>query len=86
MLDADGGGDVDWKEFSRNMKKTFPIIAEPSEKMMKKIMSIWTDFDVDDSGYWERPEWILFLKLMCDKLGVHRCQEWQIDYIISVFD
>lgn len=23
---------------------------------------------------------------MCDKLGVQRCNEWQIDYIISVFD
>ena len=86
ILDSDGGGDVDWKEFSRNMKKTFPIIAEPSEKMMKKIMSIWNDFDVDGSGYWERNEWILFLKLMCDKLGVKRCQEWQIDYIVSIFD
>lgn len=58
ILDSDGGGDVDWKEFSKNMKKIFPVISEPSEKMLKKIMSIWHDFDTDESGYWERNEWV----------------------------
>jgi Ca2+-binding EF-hand superfamily protein len=86
ILDRDRNGEVDWEEFSTYMSKIFPILSEPSNTMMKKIISIYHDFDVDGSGYWEKDEWTLFLKLMCDKLGVARCEDWQVDYIISVFD
>jgi Ca2+-binding EF-hand superfamily protein len=86
ILDRDNSGGVDWEEFSTYMPKIFPILSEPSNTMMKKIIAIYHDFDIDGSGYWEKDEWTLFLKLMCDKLGVARCEDWQIDYIISVFD
>jgi Ca2+-binding EF-hand superfamily protein len=86
LLDIDGSKTIDWEKFSQNIPRIFPILSEPTEKMMKKITSIWKDFDVDDSGYLEKNEWTLFLKLMCDKLGVERCTPWQIDYIISIFD
>ena len=60
LLDSDGSNTIDWEEFSHNIPKIFSIVSDPSEKMMKKIMSIWKDFDVDESGYWEKNEWTLF--------------------------
>lgn len=50
------------------------------------ISNIFDDFDIDKSKSLEKPEIKLLLDVTCDKFNVERCQDWQVDYIISLLD
>jgi len=41
---------------------------------------------MDKDGFLEKNEIILLLNLSCDRMGVERCSDWQVDYIISLID
>lgn len=86
ILDNDRSGSVDAKEFIDNMEQVLLLVSECGIEMEILIKKVFADFDIDSSGFLERPEFKLFLNLMCDKLQVKRSTDWQIDYQFSLFD
>lgn len=86
IIDADGDENIELEEFYQNMPEILPILSSPGESLVKSIRKSFEDFDLDGSGYQEKEEVKLQLNLTCDKMNVTRCNDWQIDYIISLID
>lgn len=57
-----------------------------SKATKKKIKSTFFDFDIDSSGAIQKNEMKLLCHLECDRLGVVRSDDWQVEYLISVID
>lgn len=86
ILDGDRSGTVEFRELVNNLDTVIPILCEPGEEMEKFIKMIFRDFDIDGSGYLEKKEIKLQCDIQSDKMGVERCKDWQVDYIISIMD
>jgi hypothetical protein len=69
-----------------NIAEVLPVLAEPGEEMKILLVKVFTDFDLDGHGFLSRKEIKLLFNLSCDKIGVERCTEWEIDYTISIVD
>jgi Ca2+-binding EF-hand superfamily protein len=63
-----------------------PMITQTGKKFDKMLRRLFCDFDIDESGYLESPEIKLLCNLMCDKLQLKRCTDWQINFVISIVD
>jgi Ca2+-binding EF-hand superfamily protein len=63
-----------------------PMITQTGKKFDKMLRRLFIDFDIDESGYLESPEIKLLCNLMCDKLQLKRCTQWQINFVISIVD
>ena len=86
ILDDDRSGTIELNEQVGKLDLVIPILCEPGEEMEKFIRIIFRDFDLDGSGYLEKKEMRLQCDIQSDKMGVERCKEWQIDYIVSLLD
>lgn len=86
ILDDNGDGMIQHEELLENMQKILPIQSECGEEMENIISKAFNDFDIDSSGFLEKPEMRLQLNLSADRIGVERCEDWQVDYIISLID
>jgi Ca2+-binding EF-hand superfamily protein len=86
IIDDDNSGTIELDELFQNMKKIMPVISQCGEEMEKTIRKAFGDFDINSSGYLEKPELKLLFNLTADKLNVERPTNWQIDYIISLID
>jgi Ca2+-binding EF-hand superfamily protein len=86
IIDDDHSGTIELDELLQNMKKIMPVISQCGEEMEKTIRKAFGDFDINGSGYLEKPELKLLFNLTADKLNVERPTNWQIDYIISLID
>lgn len=86
VIDKNHDGQIELSELTENIEKIFPILCYPDEEIEQFCRQAFADFDVDNSKYLERNEMKLFQALNCDKLGVARCTDWQIDYILSLID
>lgn len=86
ILDEDGNGEIELNELFSKMEDVMPILTECGKEMEDLIRKAFYDFDIDCSGYLERGEQKLLCNLACDRMGVERCEKWQIDYIISLID
>lgn len=70
----------------QNIAEVLPVLAEPGEEMKILLVKVFGDFDLDNHGFLSRKEIKLLFNLSCDKIGVERCTEWEIDYTISIVD
>jgi Ca2+-binding EF-hand superfamily protein len=86
IIDDDHSGTIELDELFQNMKKIMPVISQCGEEMQKTIRKAFGDFDINSSGFLEKPELKLLFNLTADKLNVERPTNWQIDYIISLID
>lgn len=86
ILDDNQDGKIQHEELLENMQEVLPIQSECGEEMENIIDKAFKDFDVDSSGFLEKPEMRLLLNLSADRIGVERCNDWQIDYILSKID
>jgi Ca2+-binding EF-hand superfamily protein len=99
ILDEDSNGTVDigkplnpptlkrpLEEFYQSMPEVLPLIAEQGQEMKNLLKKVFNDFDLSNKGLLLRKECKLLFDLSCDKIGVERCDNWAINYIISLID
>jgi hypothetical protein len=68
------------------MPSILPLIAEQGQEMKNLLKKVFNDFDLSNKGLLLRRECKLLFDLSCDKIGVERCDNWAINYIISLID
>ncbi len=57
------------------------------DKIVKTLIKkAFTEYDLDSSGYLERPEMGRFVEDSCKEVGVAMVNEQHLDRIIAVFD
>lgn len=86
ILDTNKDGHVSYEEFVENLDKIVPILCECGEKLEIAIRRIFSSFDIDNSGFWEKNELVAFLNILCDNLQQRRCSFEMIDTIIDSLD
>lgn len=57
-----------------------------SKKTKIKIKTAFEDFDIDCKGELTVNELKLLCHLECDRLGVVRSDDWQVEYLLSIID
>ena len=86
IIDKDGNEEVDLEEFLIAMPEVLPILSEQGDQMNTLLKKNFNDFDMDKTGYLDKKQLTLLFNLSCDKMGVERCQPWQVDYIYNIID
>lgn len=86
IIDADNSGTVELDEFYESLATILPVLARPGQHMEKIVRKAFKDFDTDGSGYLERAELKLLFNQTCDRMGVERCNDLQVDYLVSLID
>jgi hypothetical protein len=83
VVDANGDGQIDADEFMTFVPEVLPILLEPGVEFTNLLKKVYNDFDINRNNALERKECKILFDLSCDKIGVHRCTDWELDYIIS---
>lgn len=83
VVDDNGDGQIDIEEFMEFVPEVLPILLEPGVEFTNLLKKVYNDFDINGSNALERKECKILFDLSCDKIGVHRCTEWELDYVIS---
>jgi len=83
ILDENGDGEIDLEEFFENIPDVLPILLEPGEEMTNLLRKVFKDFDVSGSNNLGKRECKLLFNLSCDKIGVERCNDWDLEYIFT---
>lgn len=86
ILDENRNGLIELDELLENMPAVLPIISEIGVEMERMIKTAFKDFDIDGSGYLEKPEQKLLFNQTCDRMGLERPPDWQVAFIISLID
>ena len=87
IIDKDGDGCISPDELSiKCLEKIFIILCRPDDEVLSFFKKKFQEFDIDDSGSLERDECKQIFDSMCDRMKLQRCENWRIDYIISLID
>ena len=57
-----------------------------SRETKKNIRALFREFDISDKGHLTVDELKFLCHMECDRLGVTRSDDWQVEYLISIID
>lgn len=86
IIDKNMDGFVSCKELIRNIKKIYPVLLECGKKLEKEQEIEFKKLDSFRRGYLKNEELLPQFITICEKENFDDCKQWQIDYIISLFD
>lgn len=69
-----------------NLSKLYQIAILPTKAMRKNLSNNFFLLDGKKEGFLLKPQLKMLLNMQCEEMGVNKCEEWQIDYLIGVID
>ena len=69
-----------------NIEEVLLQVVVISKETKKKIRALFREFDINDKGHLTTDELKYLCHLECDRLGVTRSDEWQVEYLMSIID
>ena len=75
-----------FNDISIIMEEVLCRIVTISKLTKQKIESAFKEFAIDENGTLTTDDIKLLCHLECDRLGVMRSDEWQVQYLLSVMD
>ena len=81
IIDTNKNGVIDFDDLYETLPELLPVLSSAGEQFQELVVKTFHDFDINKNGYLEESQFRLFINLICDRLGVERCSNWQYSYI-----
>ena len=79
-------GKYTFNDILTNIEKVLLQVIEISRETKKNIRALFREFDISDKGHLTVDELKFLCHMECDRLGVSRSDEWQVEYLMSIID
>lgn len=86
IIDKNRNGAICISELLNCLELLFPQLCQPDQHVVDFIKQKFEQYDTDKSGYLERDELKLIFDGICSQKKLTHCDQWKIDYIISLID